>query len=160
MEIDIVSYTDEQLASLEMKQMVMVRKAQIQKNRLKAKHTQSLRKYKSKLIKNGMYNSDLFNLFETEESVAYFNEVEAIREKLIYDLQASGALFGGGTTGPYEVNYNLPVEERMLLVKTYYETTYSNPAERLVAFEEDEIAPEYLAELYAPLHDYFIAAAG
>ena len=34
MEIDIVSYTDEQLASLEMKQMVMVRKAQIQKNRL------------------------------------------------------------------------------------------------------------------------------
>ena len=30
----------------------------------------------------------------------------------------------------------------------------------LGAFEEDEIAPEYLAELYAPLHDYFIAAAG
>ena len=61
---------------------------------------------------------------------------------------------------PVVVERGLPVEERMLLVKTYYETTYSNPAERLVAFEEDEIAPEYLAELYAPLHDYFIAAAG
>ena len=160
MTIDIVSYTEDQFALLNDEQMVLVKKAQIQKDKLKARHTETLQKYKNKLVKNGTYNSDLFNSFETSENLAYFNEVELIRKKLVFDLAACGISIGDGTTetAPYEVNYNLSVEERMALVKTYYETTYSDPIERLLAFEADEIAPTYLEDLYAPLHDYFIAA--
>ena len=48
MTIDIVSYTEDQFALLNDEQMVLVKKAQIQKDKLKARHTETLQKYKKK----------------------------------------------------------------------------------------------------------------
>ena len=65
-----------------------------------------------------------------------------------------------GTNGqdiPYLVDYSLSEEERMFIVKEYYETTYSDPVQRYTAFKADTFVKVYIGELYLPLHDYFYA---
>ena len=56
----------------------------------------------------------------------------------------------------YMLDYSLEDEARLLVVKEYYETTYSDGKERFNAFVKDTIAPQYLGELYKPLYDYLL----
>ena len=58
---------------------------------------------------------------------------------------------------PYEVDYALSYEERLSVVKSYYEETYTNAQERFDEFRKDTVAPQYLGELYMPLYDYFLS---
>ncbi len=69
----------------------------------------------------------------------------------------SGGDSSGDTssTPPYSVDYALSEEDRMAVVKEYYETTYSDATERFTAFSNDTFAREYLGEMYAPLYHYF-----
>ena len=64
-----------------------------------------------------------------------------------------------GAGAPYSVDYSLPVEDRFAIVKTYYETNYSDGNERFVAFQQDTVAVQYLGELDAPVYDYFLDGA-
>ena len=55
------------------------------------------------------------------------------------------------------MNYALSVDERLLIVKNYYEETYANADELFEVFVQDTVAPQYVGELYAPLYDHFLA---
>lgn len=162
MTIDIISYTEEQFAALSTEKIEEIRSAQLKKNKLTAALELRLKKEKQKLIDNGIYPSDMWEKIEAKLRTAYENDVQILRDGLLFFLHyvAEDEKNSGGSTDngiPYTVDYSLSEEERMLIVKEYYETTYSDPAERYAAFKADTFVKVYIGELYLPLHDYFYA---
>ncbi len=154
MEIDIISYTDAQYASLTAEQLLEVRAAQIKKNKLTTKLEEDIRKAEEGLIENGTYLSSMRTAIVNELQEAYETEVDVLREGLLFFLKFSSRPDASGA--PYSVDYSLPVEDRFAIVKTYYETHYSDGKELFAAFQQDTVAVQYLGELYAPLYDYFL----
>ncbi len=160
MVIDIISYTDQQFAALSEEQLLEVKEAQLKKNKLYLKLEKNLQKEKAKLSDNGILRSELWTLLHDELWAQYEAEVELIREGLLFYLRFSSKPSGEEEeTVAYEVNYALTDTERFNIVKTYYETTYTDGAKRFEAFKADKVAPQYLGELYAPLYDYFLEDA-
>ncbi len=159
MVIDIISYTDEQFAALSLSKIEEVRSAQLKKNALEAKLAKELETLKRKLIDQGIYHSSILEKKTTELTTACENEVEIIRESLLFYLQFVRDEGDAGSQSeiPYPVDYSLSEEDRMIAVRSYYETTYTVAAERFNAFKKDEFARSYLGELYAPLYHYFEA---
>ena len=159
MTIDIISYTEEQFAALSAEKIEEIRNAQLKKNKLTAALEARLKKEKQALIDKGTYPSDVWGKIEKKLRAAYADEVQILREGLLFFLHYV-AEDGKGTTessAPYTVDYSLSEEERMLIVKEYYETTYTDPVERYAAFKADAFVKVYIGELYLPLHDYFYA---
>lgn len=159
MTIDIISYTDTQYAALTEEQILEVQAAQLKKNKLLIKLEEDKRKEKYRLIENGVFLSKIWELYCEKLQKEYDNEVENIRESLLFYLRftsktESGSTETGPTNAPYLVDYSLTVEERFFIVKEYYLTTYADAEERYDAFLKDEVAIVYLGETYAPLHDY------
>ncbi len=160
MVIDIISYTDEQYAALTSAQLTEIREAQSKKNYLERQLRDRLQKEKDKLIKNGVFNSELFNLTKATLEEDCEADVNLVREGLLFYLRYSMRPDGTETVeAPYIINYALSDEERLLIVKNYYETTYSDGKELFEAFLLDKVAPTYVGELYAPLYDHFKAGA-
>ena len=160
MEIDIISYTDAQFAKLTDEQLLQVKSAQQKKNDLTAKLAKKTAQEKHRLIDNGTFRSGMWELICQELQAEYEAEVNQIREALLFYLRFAVKPENSETeSAPYEVDYSLSDTERFNVVKTYYETTYTNGAERFRVFQDDEIAAQYLGELYAPLYDYFLESA-
>lgn len=157
MEIDIISYTDAQYAMLSVEQLLEVRSAQQKKNRLTEQLEEDIRKAEENLIDNGTYVSTMRASIVEKLQAQYEAEVEIIRDGLLFFLKFSSK--PDPSAAPYTVDYALRVEERLAIVKSYYESNYSNGTELFAAFKEDKVAVQYLGELYAPLYDYFLAAA-
>ncbi len=158
MEIDIISYTPAQYAALSEEQILEVKGAQLKKNRLQEKLNKDIEKEKYKLMENGTYISPLYNLLKNKLTASYNQEVENIREGLLFYLRYGGKPNDTeASSAPYTVDYSLSDEERLEIVRTYYETAYTDADARFNAFKTDEVAPVYLGELYAPLYDYFLA---
>lgn len=160
MTIDIINYSDEQLAALSAEKLLEIREAQMKKNKLAAKLQEDLKKEKQKLIDKGAYPSDLYEKIKTDMTSKYDSEVESLRDGLVFFLHyvADDAPMVY-PDAPYLVDYSLSEEERMFIVKEYYETTYADSKyERYAAFKADTFAKAYLGELYIPLHDYFYVA--
>ena len=159
--IDIISYTDEQYANLTATQLQEIREAQSQKNYLERQLRDRIQKEKDKLIKNGIFNSKLFEQTQLALETDYNADVNLVREGLLfylrYSMRPEGTVEGDA---PYTINYALSEEERLLIVKNYYETTYADGRELFAAFLQDKIAPLYLGELYPPLYDHFKVGAG
>lgn len=156
MTIDIISYTDEQYAVLGKEQLLEIREAQVKKNNLEAKLFADLEKEKRRLIDNGIFFSEIWAKIQDDLELKYERAVEAVREALLFYLRYSSSPDGEIPSAPYTVNYALTLEERMIIVRDYYEDTYTNAAERYEAFKKDQVAKSYLGELYLPLHDYFL----
>ena len=119
-----------------------------------------MKKEKQALIDKGAYPSDVWGKIEANLYAAYNNEVQILRDGLLFFLHYVAEDEKTGTTVngvPYAVDYSLSEEERMLIVKEYYETAYSDPVERYAAFKADAFVKVYIGELYLPLHDYFYA---
>ena len=154
MEIDIIAYTAEQFAALSEEQLLKVQEAQLEKNRLMGKLTKNLQDEKDNLIKNGMFTSGIFELMQAEMTAACNQEVEMLRQGLLFYLHYSAKTDVGGA--PYTVDYALSDTERFNIVKAYYETVYTDGKERFNAFVADSVAKSYLGELYAPLYHYFL----
>lgn len=154
MEIDIISYTDAQYATFSVEQLLEVRSAQQKKNRLTEKLEKDIREAEENLIDNGTYVSTMRAEIVKKLQAEYDAEVEILREGLLFFLKFSSR--PDPSAAPYSVNYALRVEERMAIVKSYYEANYRDFKERYAAFKEDKVAVQYLGELYAPLHDYFL----
>ncbi|MBE7100352.1 MAG: hypothetical protein E7364_01935 [Clostridiales bacterium] len=154
MEIDIISYTDEQYAVLTTEQIVEVRKAQVKKNKLGKKLEASLLDAEKRHIENGTYHSTPYQKTVEKLQAEYEQEVENVREDLLFYLRYTSR---PNPNVPYTLNYALTYPERELLVRDYYLTTYSNATERFEAFKADEVALQYLGERYASLYDYFSA---
>jgi hypothetical protein len=152
--IDIINFTEAQYAALTRGQLQEVKTSQQKKNRLHRILQENLRKEKHKLVKNGLYHSEIYMLIEARLFAIYEEEVALIKDNLLFYLRYS--MKPSSTEDVlYEVDYTLSDTERMEVVKNYYMTRYSNAKERFAAFEEDTVAPQYLGELYAPLHNYF-----
>ena len=156
MNIDIISYTDAQYAALTAEQLLEVQEAQLKKNRLDLKLEEEKLKEKHRLLSGGVFLSRVWELYCEKLQAEYETEVENIRESLLFYLRFSARPDGGETDAPYEINYAYPIEERLAIVREYYEQTYNNGKERFAAFKEDKVAVQYLGELYAPLYEYYL----
>lgn len=152
MEINIISYTSEQFALLSPEQLQKVEETQIQKNKMERNLEEKIHKERMRMINNGTYFSESWPLIEAELRAECEREIEWLRDGLTFYL-----LYGSKTddAGPYPLDYSLTYEERLAVVKNYYETTYVDGTERYNVFVKDDVARLYLGELYAPLRDYF-----
>ena len=99
MTIDIIAYTDDQLAALSAEKLVEVREAQLKKNALEQTLQENLEKEKQKLIDKGAYPSDVWGKIEAKLKAECENEINILRDSLIFflhfvadDAQASGRL--------------------------------------------------------------------
>lgn len=157
MEIDIISYTPAQYAKLTEEQILKVQAAQLKKNKLEKELTENLNKEKCNLIKNGTLISGMWNKIQNKLRTACMQEVEALRDELLFYLQYSfKPSEGESSSAPYLVDYSLSMEERLDIVRTYYENSYTDSQARINAFKADDVAVQYLGELYAPLYDYIL----
>ena len=154
MEINVITFTDEQYAALSETQLQEVYKAQEKKDRLTWNLEEDKRKEKRRLVTNGTYASKLWDMYCAKLDAQYEREVSFLREALLFYLRFSMKP-GEDSSSPYEVNYALTIEERVAIVKAYYETQYTNPNERFAAFNADKVAVQYIGEMYAPMWDYF-----
>ena len=157
MKIDIISYSDTQYAALTEEQIQEVKAAQLKKNRLKSQLAEAKLKEKHRLIERGMFLSKIWNAYQEKLQAEYDQEIESLRDSLLFYLRFSTKVDSEDTG--YTVNYDLSVEERLAIVRQYYESTYQNASERFQAFKEDKVAIIYLEDLYAPLYDYFLDQA-
>ena len=158
MVIDIISYTEEQLAVLSAEKVLEIRETQLKKNKLYEELQEALRKGKQELIDKGVYPSNVWTRIEAKLTAEYERQVEILRDALMFYLHyvADNAPIVTPDV-PYKVDYSLSEDERMQIVKEYYETTYQDDFERYRAFKDDDFVKVYIGELYAPLHDYFYA---
>ncbi len=152
MEIDVITFTDEQYATLTETQLQEVYKSQEKKDKLTWSLEEKKREEKNRLVKNGTFASGIWDAFCAALDAQYEREVTFIREALLFYLRFS---MKTSENSPYEVNYAYSVTERAAIVKDYYEKTYANAVERFEAFKKDTVAVKYLGEMYAPIWDYF-----
>lgn len=153
MEIDIISYTPAQFSMLTDEQLLQVKEAQVKKNELLHKLDEALQREKERLVDNNMIHSGIWSRVEQKLRAECDEEVAWLRDTLLFYLRYSGA--NSVISAPYEVDFSLPTVDRMMIVKDYYEATYTDAIERLKAYEKDEVAMRYLEEYYAMLYDYF-----
>ncbi len=155
MEIDIIAYSDLQLATLPADLVLKVQEAQVKKNRLERRYNEACMKEKMRLVSNGTFLSEIWEKHCEALKKAYDEEVNAIREGLLFLLRFIQK--AEGETALYIVDYALTMEERYAVVKAYYENAYEDPQKRFDAFEKDEVAKAYLGEYYLTLFHYLSA---
>lgn len=156
MVIDVISYTDTQYAELSEEQLLEVRSAQLKKNKLTETLQKHLLEEKNRLVRNGIFTSEVWALTQKKLQEACETEIAVVREALLFYLRFSAKPTSSETeNSPYPLDYALSDEERYAVVRDYYEATYSDAKELYAAFKADTAAMQYLGELYAPLHDYF-----
>ncbi|MBO5240988.1 MAG: hypothetical protein J6B56_06190 [Clostridia bacterium] len=154
MKIDIISYSDTQYSALTEEQIQEVKAAQLKKNRLEIALAEAKRKEKHRLISRGIFLSGIWEAYCQKLQAEHDQEIENLRDSLLFYLRFSTKSDAYGTG--YTVDYDLSVDERLAIVRQYYQTTYADANERFEAFKADKIAVVYLEELYAPLYDYFL----
>lgn len=160
MKIDIISYTDEQFAALTDTQLQEIRLVQAEKDELTARLEKAMEKEYFRFLKNGTARSTLYEKACERLQTEYETEVERLRNGLIFYLQYTcRGNDSSADDAPYTVNYSLSYEERYMIVRDYYMSTYSDGVERFEAFRLDMIARNYLGEYYATLSDYIRAYA-
>jgi len=154
MNIDIISYSDAQYARMTETQLLEVREAQLQKDRLTDQLEEDKRKQKYRLLKNGVFRSCLYEQICETLDRRYIVEVERIRDRILFYLRFVMKPEEEGESAPYEVDYSLEYVDRFDIVKAYYLEAYTDPKERLEAYWADSVAKDYLGEYYMTLYDY------
>ena len=158
MKIDVIDYTKAQLDALKRKDLLLIKAAQLKKNALDRSFAEKKRKEKERLLDNGTFLSGLFEEFCQSAQAEYDDELEYLKESLVYDL-----LYKRKNEkeyqAPYEIDFTLSEEERMQIVLTYYMNAYSDGEERFEAFSEDAFAKLYVGECYKALYDALLEYA-
>ena len=157
MTIDIISFTDDQFARLTDEQLVEVRNVQLKKNRLLRALEEDKKQVKYTMLKKGTYVGASYEKACEELQSVCDEEIENLRDGLLFYLRY--AVRDDGQEAPYLVDYSLPYEDRISIVRTYYETTYPDAVDRVTAFRQDEVAISYLGELYGPIYELYYAEA-
>ena len=151
MVIDIISYTNEQYAALSQEQVIEVKKAQLQKNKLLQKLEETKRKEKFRLIEAGIYRSGIYEKLCQAYQARYEQDVENLRESLIFYLRFTEKPSQGTAEAPYVMDYSLSHSERYDVVKAYYDGNYATALERFNTFADDKNAVSCLGEYYTTL---------
>lgn len=154
MEIDIIQYTAAQFAVLTEEQILEVREAQLKKNSLMRTLEKRLQEEKERLVNNGIFLSNIWAALESKLRAECEEEIAWIRDSLLFYLRYTGKE-NVDTEAPYLVDYSLSDEERVAIVRDYYMSAYTDAEERIEAYENDDVAKQYLGEYYAPMYDYF-----
>ena len=158
MTIDIISFTGEQFAALNAEQILQIKEAQVKKNALDRKLQQDMLKEKYRLQDNGMYLSGIWDRYCNQLREVYAQEVEMLREALLFYLQYSAKPDEEQVqSAPYTVDYALEMADRYIIVRDYYMSAYTDSAARVAALKQDAVARQYLGEFYAALYDYLLA---
>ena len=154
MTIDIINYTAEQYGELSDAQLMEVKRIQLSKDRLTRRLEENKKKERFRLIENGIFTERIWGSIATELENAYTQEVENLRDGLLFYLQYGERVESSGGSAPYTVDYSLSGQERAMVVKEYYMTTYDNAVTRYAQFRTDTFVKRYLGEYYGGLHDY------
>ncbi len=159
MEIDIIDYQPEQYAALSNEALEKIRAAQQRKDALTLAFEKKLAKEKQKMMDNGSFLSNIWVRLQAEMTTEHEAEVQVVRENLLFYLHYADADKeydeGGSSTIPYPVDYALTEMERVVVVRDYYLSAYTDAEARFNAFKEDTFAKGYLGESYAALWHYF-----
>ena len=157
MQFDIIDMSEEELKSLSVAQMKLLRAAQRNKDALVHNAEKQLEEFRLKVLASGMKNSTL--LEDMRKTV--YNEVDykcaILADDLIYNLSlsksGSNSGSGGGSyeTG-YLVDYSLSYNERYVIVRDYY-LQFKNVEERMAKYSADEVAKKYLGTYYGTLYN-------
>lgn len=164
MRFDIIDIPEEELNSLSVAQMKLLRTAQRRKNELRHKAEQQLEEFRIKVLTSGMKNSTLLEDMRKSvyEEVNY--QCTVLADNLIYEMSVcksndndensgNGSGNGGGNTETgYLVDYSLSYSERYVIVRDYY-LTFSNVEERMAKYSADEVAKKYLDSYYGVLYN-------
>ena len=162
MVIDIIDYTETQLSYLSVEQLEEVRSAQLKKNTFLKRQQELCTQEKFRLLKNGTFMSALYAQYCTKIENEYAQKVEEVRQALLFYLQYTSRPDGTGDQfAPYVVNYALPMEQRLDIVRGYYETQYTDEQsiERFEVFKQDKVAIVYLGEYYGSVYSIYRSRA-
>lgn len=158
MTIDIISYTDEQFAALSEEQILEVESVQLKKNRLAKKLEEEKRAEKFRLLKAGIFRSPVWEKICASLEESYEQEVESLRDGLLFYLRFASKP-DEGAEAPYTVDYSLTYEQRVSVVRGYYDEAYTDKQLKFEAFRADRVAVNYLGEMYAPLYELYAQQA-
>ncbi|MBQ9117928.1 MAG: hypothetical protein IJY11_01855 [Clostridia bacterium] len=158
MEIDVISFTDDQYARLTDEQLIEVKEVQLKKNKLTRALEEAKAKEKFRMLKNGVFLGSSYEKVCEQLQSVYDEEVSNLRDGLLFYLRFA-VRTETGEEAPYLVDYSLSYSERIAIVREYYETTYTDAKERVAAFEKDAVALSYLGESYAPLYELYYEQA-
>lgn len=156
MEIDVIDYTETQLAQLTEAQLLEVKSAQIKKNRLLRELAEKLQQEKRRLINNGLFLSYTWDWTKAYWTRVFEEEIGWVRDGVLFQLQYTPIDFEGV---PYELDFSLSLADRRDAVEGYYMSAYSTYTERAYELKKDEAAAHYLCEGYKSLLDYFLEQA-
>ena len=158
MDIDIISYTDAQFAALTEEQILEVKSAQLKKEKLDLQLDEDILEEKRRLIDNGIFLSNIWELCKAKLQAEHDLEVENLRDSLLFYLQfAARSEESKWEDVGYVVDYSLSMADRFIRVRDYYMNNYSDAEARFSAFKADEVAVQYLGERYATLYDYLLS---
>ncbi len=160
MVIDVIAFTDEQFATLSEEQILEVKSVQLKVNKLRQEADRLAVKMKFTLLKNGVGRSSALEEYEIRERERIEQEIDTLREGLLFYLRFTVKHGSTENEAPYTVDYSLTYQQRYLIVKAYYDGQYTDARERYNALREDEIAKVYLGEMYLDLSDLYKFQAG
>lgn len=158
MTIDIISYTDEQFAAMTEEQILEVESVQLKKNRLTKKLGEEKRTEKFRLLKAGIFRSPVWEKICAALEESYEQEVENLRDGLLFYLRFASKP-DAGADAPYTIDYSFTYEQRLSIVRTYYDGAYTDAKLKFEAFQADKVAVNYLGERYAPLYELYAQQA-
>lgn len=157
MTIDIIDLTDPAYSDLSPIQLAMVRAAQAKKDDIVASYAREKEQALAIQIAGNTARSAARGYQD-----AYFDrlaeeEVDGVREDLLYQLAYEALGTEGNEKGPYRYpenpNYTLTPSQRFLVVRNYYMEVTDDPSARLAAYRGDTLARSYLGEFYETLYD-------
>ncbi len=155
--IDIIDLTDSRYADLSPVQLAMVRTAQTKKNAILEKEKSEIRELFYITLKNNIARSSARKREEQYISACAKDEIDAVREDLLYQLAYEALGSEGNENGPYRYpenpNYSLSYSQRFLVVRSYYMQVTTDATARLEAYRMDTLARSYLGDFYQTLYD-------
>ena len=157
MQIDIIDLTEPCYSELSPVQLALVRAAQVKKNKLVSAAEERRRKFKNKLVSNHFSHSLVYKLQQSAFDEELEEEVDILREELLYELAYKTTGSEGNELGPYSYpdnpDYSLTSSQRFIVVRQYYMDLTSDPEARLKAYAGDSLARTYLGDFYQTLYD-------
>lgn len=145
--------TEEEFAALTLKQILILRAAQTQKDNMELQLEKDKQSAKILLLANNMARSSVYERLCEELTAEYEAKLEELREKTVFNIANSSDVsdYPSAEEAPYLVDYNLSLVARVEIVKEYY-LSIEDPELRMRTYAGDAIAKKYLEDYYAALY--------
>ncbi len=157
MVIDIIDLESEEFSDLSSVQLAMVRSAQAKKNKITRAAEEEKRENFLFMLSNRNARSSALRDANAEVDARVNEEIEVVKNDLLYQIKYEGIASDGNDVGPYRYpdnpNYSLSYAQRFLVVRNYYMDVTTDADARLHAFSMDTLAREYLGEYYQTLYE-------